>query len=132
MPVILPHKLLPWLIRTGRFPDVSVSDIRQYWQHHKCWNSGIEAPANSTGHHVHPLWIWGDDCRYGKKINQKIMVCSMGHVLDGNRDSYSSCFPLWVCGCDPRSCILVPLLMYFLRVYNVYHAVYYPNKGPST
>ena len=45
-------------------------------------------------------WLWGDDCRYGKKFNQKVMVCMMGHVLDRNRDSYSSCFPLWVCGCD--------------------------------
>ena len=98
MPVVLPHKLVPWLIRIGKWPITVVAGVRHYWDHHKHWNTGIAAP--STAHH--PLWLWGDDCRYGKKFNQKVMVCMMGHCLDNNRNSYDSCFPLWVCGCDSR------------------------------
>ena len=32
-PVILPHELLPWLMRNGAFPKVSCSDLASYWDH---------------------------------------------------------------------------------------------------
>ena len=96
LPIVLPHKLLPWLLRKGLWPEVSEGELREYWEHHLKYATGISAP---TLQHL-PLWLWGDDCRYGKKISQKVMVCMMGHVLDGRRDSYACCYPLWVCGVD--------------------------------
>ena len=95
MPVVLPHRLVPWLVRRNRWPAISDKAVQEYWSHHEL-HSATSAP---TGLH-HPCWLWGDDVRYGKRFNQKVMVCMMGHVLDCNRDSYLSCFLLWVCGCD--------------------------------
>ena len=96
MPIVLPHKLLPWLVRQGVWPDVAMDAVDEYWNHQERFSTGIQPPS----HQHHPVWLWGDDCRYGKKINQKVMVVMMGHVLDPCRSSYHSCFPLWVCGVD--------------------------------
>ena len=94
MPVLLPHRLVPWLIRSNLWPEVPPQDRFQYWSHHKRMDSGITAPSPEH----HPLWIWGDDVRYGKRIEQKVMVAMLGHVLDTRKDTYACCFPLWVCG----------------------------------
>ena len=82
MPVVLPHKLIPWLLRHGKWPDIPKTELQQYWVHQEFFKTGIAAPSREH----HPLWIWGDDCRYGSQ-NQKVMVCSMGHALDPNKNS---------------------------------------------
>ncbi|CAE7193685.1 unnamed protein product, partial [Symbiodinium microadriaticum] len=85
MPVVLPHRLLPWLVRTNRWPAISDAAVDEYWRHHKLYSA-----ASPPTHLHHPCWLWEDDCRFGKKFNQKVMVCMMGHCLDSNRDSYRS------------------------------------------
>ena len=93
MPIVLPHKLLPWLARNGLWPEVNLEELREYWNHHKEHDTGIKAPSDEH----HPVYLWGDDVRYGKRFNQKVMVCVVGHVLDKNRNSYLSCHPRFGC-----------------------------------
>ena len=94
MPIVLPHKLIPWLVRLGVWADVGLQQLREYWEHRENY-AGVQAPSSCA---TQPVWLWGDDCRYGKKINQKVMVVMLGAVLNSNKDSYSSCYPLCACG----------------------------------
>ena len=79
-PVILPHELLPWLMRNGAFPKVSCSDLASYWDH-------IDARSIPVGEVVndeiktkcHPLYIWGDDAQYNAQ-HEKVIVVVLGHV----------------------------------------------------
>ena len=98
LPVVLPHRLLPWLHRQGLFAQVNDADLARYWCHHAFFRTGIKAPSEKH----HPIWIWGDDCQYGKRKDQKVMVCMLGHVLDPRTNSYECCYPLWACGYEPR------------------------------
>ena len=94
-PVILPHELLPWLMRNGAFPKVSCSDLASYWDH-------IDARSIPVGEVVndeiktkcHPLYIWGDDAQYNAQ-HEKVIVVVLGHVLDPNTYSLQCCWPLF-------------------------------------
>ena len=116
MPVLLPHKLVPWLIRKNCWPDIKDKDVKDFWRHQKLYSAADATCPTSDLHH--PYWLWGDDVRYGKRFNQKVMTVMMGHILDCSKNSYRSCFPLWVCGCDSW------LLFEILFLYNIYIYIY--------
>ncbi|CAE7491413.1 unnamed protein product, partial [Symbiodinium necroappetens] len=79
MPVLLPHKLVPWLIRKNCWPDIKDKDVKDFWQHQKLYSADATCPTSDLHH---PYWLWGDDVRYGKRFNQKVMTVMMGHILE--------------------------------------------------
>lgn len=87
--MVLPHELVPWLIRHGAFPAVTSDDLKRYWGH--CRD---RVPfGRMGGEQVHPFFLWGDDCQYNKN-QDKIIVIILGHVLDERTYSMETSWPL--------------------------------------
>ena len=70
MPVILPHELIPWLLRHGLHPTIPDHSTIEYWNH-------IGEPEHSD---ANPLWIWGDGSQY-LESGESITVVCFGMVL---------------------------------------------------
>ena len=108
-PVILPHQLFPWLMRSGAWPkddDVGPSKLAHYW-HHFEGRASWKAPQGLE-RDLHPIYIWGDDVQFTEN-HEKLIVVLVGHVLDRRTYSCSSCWPLftiredsWWCCSDPH------------------------------
>ena len=92
LPVILPHELVPWLVRNGLWPNISHEDLEAYWKNMERW-SGTTAPCDPK--RCAPLFIWGDDCVFNES-NEKLIVIVIGHALDPRTFSIEVCWPVFV------------------------------------
>ena len=99
MPVVLPHKLVPFLIREGVILESPQMDeeVDQYWRF--LASRGYPGAADQVGSGCIPLWLWGDDCQYNKQL-QKIVTITCGCVLDPRSCPKDMFFPLVVCQVD--------------------------------
>ena len=95
-PLVLPHQLIGYLCQNGHL-EVSM-DHDAYWKHmydHASW--GRTHPALQAGpencHHL-AAFLYGDDARYSKQ--EKLIVISLGLVLDPRKNSMLSYWPLVV------------------------------------
>lgn len=88
--MILPHELLPWLVRNNAFPDVE-GDVPVYWETERRWRD-IPGEIDPSKHH--PLYIWGDDCQYNEQY-EKLICVVLGHALDPRSFSIECCWPLF-------------------------------------
>ncbi|CAE7222271.1 unnamed protein product, partial [Symbiodinium pilosum] len=80
LPVLLPHELVPWLVEQGVFPVDEESDAAhaEFWEHLQ----KVGTPThNATANHV-PLYIWGDDAEFTEHHQDKLVVISIGRVLE--------------------------------------------------
>ena len=98
MPVVLPHRLLPWLVRSRVFPEIAEDEVKQFWQHLR--DVGCSYARTSSEPLAHPCWLWGDDCVYNE-LGQKLVVVCMGAILDTRTLSWECCWPLFVYRADP-------------------------------
>ena len=92
LPVILPHELLPWLLRQNAFAEVHGSDLATYWGHFRDkvpWGHA----ADGLEERIHPLYLWGDDAVFNEG-SEKLLVIAMGHQLDIRKNSLESVWPL--------------------------------------
>ena len=92
LPVILPHELLPWLLRQNAFAEVHGSDLATYWGHFRNkvpWGRA----ADGLEERIHPLYLWGDDAVFNEG-SEKLLVIAMGHQLDNRKNSLESVWPL--------------------------------------
>ena len=96
MPVILPHRLFPWMMQAGFWPKLGENSIRQYWQHLKDVGSPLSSMSDD-GCHI-PLYLWGDVAQYTESGESMSAFCC-GIVVDDNR---SNIFPLFLCKEEPR------------------------------
>ena len=94
MPVVLPHHLLPWLVRIGAFAPVKDEAVKGFWDH----LDSVSCSYSPTSNRAHPCWLWGDDAVFNEQ-NQKLVVVCMGHVLDSRTNSWETCWPLFVYRC---------------------------------
>ena len=93
-PVILPHLLVPWLIRNGLFPDVAATELRSHWQHMKSRGADhANLVDDEMEHKFHPFYLWADDAVYNQ-LHEKLMVIVLGHCLDPKKNSVETCWPL--------------------------------------
>ena len=92
--MLLPHELVPWLVEQGVFPVDEESDAAhaEFWEHLQ----KVGTPThNATANHV-PLYIWGDDAEFTEHHQDKLVVISIGRVLEQRRHSLRYCWPLCV------------------------------------
>lgn len=87
MPVILPHELIPWLLRHGLHPTIPDHSTIEYWNH-------IGEPEHSD---ANPLWIWGDGSQY-LESGESITVVCFGMVLQRQleKTTVKRCFPIFL------------------------------------
>ena len=96
MPIMLPHRLLPWLVRSRVFPETSPDEVTQFWNHLRDVSCSYSATSDCT----HPCWLWGDDCVFDEQ-NHKLVVVCMVSILDTRTVSWETCWPLFVYRADP-------------------------------
>lgn len=97
MPVVLPHELFPWMMRSGIWPNLEEKQIQQYWQHLKDVGSPLSALSDDASHI--PVYLWGDGAQYTESGESMSVFCC-GIVVDDNR---SNIFPLFLCREETRS-----------------------------
>ena len=90
MPVILPHQLFPWMLRSGIWPELEDDSLNAYWAHLN--DVGSPLAGMSDGSHI-PVYLWGDGAQYTES-GESILVFSCGIVIDGN---HTNVFPLFLC-----------------------------------
>lgn len=113
-PIVLPHRLLPWLHRNGCFPDVSETERQQFWAHLKKRDVGIaNVVSEDMACWTHPLYMWADDAQYNEQ-RQKLITIVVGHCLDRNTYSIQTCWPVFCIREDPCLCINWPVVCFFL------------------
>lgn len=118
MPVILPHRLFPWMMQAGFWPKLGENSIRQYWQHLKDVGSPLSSMSDD-GCHI-PLYLWGDVAQYTESGESMSAFCC-GIVVDDNR---SNIFPLFLCkedlstGSDTLWAFLDPVVKSFTDLYD--------------
>lgn len=108
--MVLPHKLLPWMVEHDLFPTEAMDParLREYWEHlsgHLEWAKSHVALC----HHAHvPVWLWGDDAQYNE-LGQKIVAVSMGCVLDDRTHCVQTVWPLFAYRFD--TCLILFLII---------------------
>ena len=115
MPLILPEKLFPWMMRRGIFPNLAEGSVQQYWTHLKSIGSPLGGMSDD-GCHI-PLYLWGDGAQYTES-GQSIMAFTCGIVIDKNR---SNTWPLFLCREDPW----IWLNMFYYSFLTIYTCTYY-------
>ena len=72
--------------------EESDSANSEFWGHLK----KVGTPThNATDDHV-PLYMWGDDAEFTEHHQDKLVVISIGRVLEKRRHSLRYCWPLCV------------------------------------
>ena len=70
--------------------DISPEALSEYWgharEHGQKWARDV--PKNT-----HPVYIWADDAQYNER-GSKLVIITLGHVLDERTDSTRACFPI--------------------------------------
>lgn len=94
MPVIVPHKLFPWMMRRGIWPKLDAASTECYWKHLK--DVGSPLGGMSDGSHI-PMYLWGDGAQFTES-GESITAFTCGFVLDEER---SHTFPLFLCRDEP-------------------------------
>ena len=96
MPVILPHKLVPWMLEHGLYPmdAMDTNHVSTYWNH-----LGSRLPwacehIRKRGTNYQPFWLWGDDAQYNEACD-KLVTCCMGSVLDDRSSAICTVWPLF-------------------------------------
>ena len=90
MPILLPHELIPWLVQHNVFPFDGEADA-EFWEH----LLKVGTPTHgATPAHV-SLYIWGDDAEFTEHHQDKLVVVSMGRVLETRRHALRYCWPLF-------------------------------------
>ncbi|CAK9028221.1 unnamed protein product, partial [Durusdinium trenchii] len=118
MPLILPEKLFPRMMRRGIFPNLAEGSVQQYWTHLKSIGSPLGGMSDD-GCHI-PLYLWGDGAQYTES-GQSIMAFTCGIVIDKNR---SNTWPLFLCreemstGCDTIWALLEPVVESLQKIYD--------------
>ena len=105
MPVVLPHRLFPWMMRRGIWPTLENGALDEYWKHLK--NVGSPLGGMSDGSHI-PIYFWGDGAQYTES-GESILVFTCGIVIDENR---SNTFPLFMCREDAQLACLTTCLLW--------------------
>ena len=96
LPVVLPHKLIPWMLENGIYPEdtLDLDDVSNHWDHlasHLDWAS--EHVQQHGRHHI-PLYLWGDDAQYNEE-GGKLVTVAMGAVLDNRTSAVATVWPLF-------------------------------------
>ena len=102
MPVLLPHELIPWLVDNGVFlvDQEAERANAEFWQH--CERVGM--PTHNATHAHAPLYLWGDDAEFTEHHQDKLVVISMGRLVETRRHALRYCWPL--CVYIAASCII--------------------------
>ncbi|CAE7333803.1 unnamed protein product [Symbiodinium sp. CCMP2592] len=93
LPVLLPHELLPWLVKHGALPvdETASAAVSQFWAHAR----DVGMPLNgATDDHI-PLYLWGDDAQFTEN-QDKLVAVAMGRVLETCKDARLTVWPLFV------------------------------------
>ena len=96
MPVVLPHKLLPWMLENGIYPQEALESatVSSYWTHLSSCLPWACEHVRRKGPQFQPLWLWGDDAQYNI-ANDKLVTVAMGAVLDDRRCATATVWPLF-------------------------------------
>lgn len=100
MPVVLPHELVPFLLKHQLLINNDAMDleIEQYWRFLS--SMGMPGSMDKPGSGTIPLWIWGDDSQYNEQ-QSKVVLVAIGLVLDSRKCSKSTVYPLFAFKVDP-------------------------------
>ena len=106
MPVILPHRLFPWMMKSGIWPKLEDGEIQKYWNHLREAQSPLSGMSDD-GCHI-PLYLWGDGAQFTESGQSMTAFCC-GIVIDPDR---SNVFPLFLCKDDSRNQLLLMLFLF--------------------
>ena len=97
LPVVLPHDLVRHLQKNGHLDqaELNLDACRRYWAHAGRFMAWSEDHAATTGGCHHPLFLYGDDARWNV-YGDKLVLVSMGFVLDSRPHSMKTHWPLFV------------------------------------
>ena len=102
MPVLLPHRVLAYLLHTVGL-EICQQELAKYWRHVKAFCPWSRDPA-LDGSHI-PLTLYGDSARYGQGFDQsKIIGCFMSCVLWRPKSTRMSQWLLWSLNADVSLC----------------------------
>ena len=93
LPLVLPHKLLPWMLELDMLPLPTDEELERYWNHLASRVGWASSHVAIHGPHFVPLWVWGDDAQYNKR-NEKVVCLAIGGVLDERKHSVNITWPL--------------------------------------
>lgn len=96
LPVVLPHKLIPWMMENGLYPQDALDKdaVSAYWDHLGSQVDWASSHVKQCGKAFQPLWLWGDDATYNS-VNDKLITVSIGAVLDMQKSSIRTVWPLF-------------------------------------
>ena len=100
LPVVLPHRLVEWLVELDLMHHSDREGKGRYWKHLASRLSWAKEHVEDYGLCHEPIYLWGDDAQYNERLD-KLVVVSMGFVLD-KRPAAESVYPLFCYRCDTR------------------------------
>ena len=112
MPIILPHELMGYLKTNNVLKNFDMDDVAAYWRHAGKYMSWAKNHWGTTANHL-PAFLYGDDAQFDEAHN-KLLVVSLGFLLDGRRSSMETHHPLFVlrlslsCGFDTLQAYMKP------------------------
>ncbi|CAE7939447.1 unnamed protein product [Symbiodinium necroappetens] len=92
LPLLLPHELLPWLVKHGALPvdEPASAAVSKFWAHAR----DVGMPVNgATDLHI-PLYMWGADAQFTEN-QDKLVAVAMGRVLETSKDARLTVWPLF-------------------------------------
>ena len=98
MPVVLPHDLVPQLVKAELWPLQGVidrSDVTNWWDHMVKTTWLKNHPGKEHQKHE-PLFLYGDDACMTKAGNEKMVVVTLSHCLDTRKSSRLTSWPLFL------------------------------------
>lgn len=90
-PMVLPHKLIPYLWSKGLWPHHKPRELTRYWNHIRCSGKSPLGEVSPESNHI-PLWFWGDGAQVNNQFS--VVVLAIGACLDQRSFSMDFCFPL--------------------------------------
>ena len=95
--MVLPHELIQHLQRCGHLDEaeLSLDSCKRYWEHARHHMEWAAEHGGTAGGRHHPLFLYGDDARWNS-YGDKLVLVSMGFVLDSRKHSLATHFPLFV------------------------------------
>ena len=88
MPIVLPHRLIPYLLENDLFAGVSDNEIEEYWRHLSQRVDWAKDYASGRAKY-HPFTLWGDDAVYNSR-QDKLVAVAMCPTLDNRPQSQLS------------------------------------------
>lgn len=96
--MVPPDELIPYLL-VNELIHIDHEAIEEYWKF--LASKGMPWTADEPGTGCIPLWLWGDDSVFNER-GSKIVIVSLGCVLDKRSSSKETVFPLFVYQVDSR------------------------------